>query len=182
MFAVNNHRNFGIIIALTVFFTFTYLLASELVTSNKSKGEILLFQRGHQRDLRSDVESPPKVGRVSNGRNAPSQKVSTSIQKQTSVFHWKDICFDIKIKKEVRRILNHVDGWVKPGTLTALMVSCSCICSLNFLSGLRFLRFATGERGGKKKCKERILATFLTFLLGPLGCRKDITFRCSCYS
>jgi ATP-binding cassette subfamily G (WHITE) protein 2 (PDR) len=27
----------------------------------------------------------------------------------------------IKIKKEERRILDHVDGWVKPGTLTALM-------------------------------------------------------------
>lgn len=30
--------------------------------------------------------------------------------------------YDIKIKKEERRILDHVDGWVKPGTLTALMV------------------------------------------------------------
>ncbi|EHL02570.1 putative ABC transporter CDR4 [Glarea lozoyensis 74030] len=39
----------------------------------------------------------------------------------TSVFHWRDICYDIKIKKENRRILNHVDGWVKPGSLTALM-------------------------------------------------------------
>lgn len=27
----------------------------------------------------------------------------------------------IKIKGEPRRILDHVDGWVKPGTLTALM-------------------------------------------------------------
>jgi ATP-binding cassette, subfamily G (WHITE), member 2, PDR len=28
---------------------------------------------------------------------------------------------DIKIKGEPRRLLDHVDGWVKPGTLTALM-------------------------------------------------------------
>ena len=28
---------------------------------------------------------------------------------------------DIKIKSENRRILDRVDGWVKPGTLTALM-------------------------------------------------------------
>ena len=32
-----------------------------------------------------------------------------------------DVCYDIKIKGEPRRILDHVDGWVKPGTLTALM-------------------------------------------------------------
>lgn len=46
------------------------------------------------------------------------------IQKQTAIFSWKDVVYDIKIKKEPRRILDHVDGWVKPGTLTALMVSC----------------------------------------------------------
>ena len=27
----------------------------------------------------------------------------------------------MSIKKKTRRILDHVDGWVKPGTLTALM-------------------------------------------------------------
>ncbi len=31
------------------------------------------------------------------------------------------MCYNVKIKKEDRRILDHVDGWVKPGTLTALM-------------------------------------------------------------
>lgn len=45
------------------------------------------------------------------------------IQRQTAIFSWKDVVYDIKIKKEPRRILDHVDGWVKPGTLTALMVS-----------------------------------------------------------
>ena len=43
------------------------------------------------------------------------------IQKQTAIFSWRDVTYDIKIKKEERRILDHVDGWVKPGTLTALM-------------------------------------------------------------
>jgi ABC-type multidrug transport system ATPase subunit len=47
--------------------------------------------------------------------------MSGVIEKQTSIFHWRDICYDINIKKESRRILNRVDGWVKPGTLTALM-------------------------------------------------------------
>jgi ABC-type multidrug transport system ATPase subunit len=32
------------------------------------------------------------------------------------------VCYDIKIKKdETRRILDNVDGWVRPGALTALM-------------------------------------------------------------
>ncbi|SCV01822.1 LAME_0G18734g1_1 [Lachancea meyersii CBS 8951] len=38
-----------------------------------------------------------------------------------AIYHWRNVCFDVPIKKETRRILDHVDGWVKPGTLTALM-------------------------------------------------------------
>jgi len=45
------------------------------------------------------------------------------ILRQTAIFSWKDVVYDIKIKKEERRILDHIEGWVKPGTLTALMVS-----------------------------------------------------------
>jgi ABC-type multidrug transport system ATPase subunit len=43
------------------------------------------------------------------------------LQKQTATFHWSDITYDIKIKGESCRLLNMIDGWVKPGTLTALM-------------------------------------------------------------
>lgn len=53
---------------------------------------------------------------------------SAIIKKQTAIFHWEDVCYDIKIKGEPRRILDHVDGWVKPGTLTALMVCSSFSC------------------------------------------------------
>ncbi|EEB88372.1 hypothetical protein MPER_13827, partial [Moniliophthora perniciosa FA553] len=44
-----------------------------------------------------------------------------TIEKQTAVYHWEDVCFDVTIKGEARRILDHVDGWVEPGKLTALM-------------------------------------------------------------
>jgi hypothetical protein len=109
-----------------IFFTFTYLIASEYVSAKKSKGEILLFQRGHRssRAFHSDVEKPSQL--LARGDNAIQEfprKMEGTLHKQTSIFQWRDICFDIKIRKETRRILNRVDGWVKPGTLTALMVS-----------------------------------------------------------
>lgn len=53
-----------------------------------------------------------------------------SIQKQTAIFHWSGVNFDIKIKGEPRRLLDDVDGWVKPGTLTALMVRSPVLLSL----------------------------------------------------
>jgi ATP-binding cassette subfamily G (WHITE) protein 2 (PDR) len=37
------------------------------------------------------------------------------------IFTWKNVCCDVHIKGETRRILSNVSGYVKPGTLTALM-------------------------------------------------------------
>lgn len=109
-----------------LFFTTTYLAASEIVTAKRPKGEVLLFRRGH--GPTSKVNPDLENSSHSLNRNEPMvevapQQLSGTIQKQTSIFQWKNICYDIQIKKEERRILDRVDGWVKPGTLTALMVS-----------------------------------------------------------
>ena len=85
-----------------------------------------MFQRGHQsaRQQTIDVEKNVQYPKTENGTGGEiTKEINGTLHKQTSIFQWKDICYDIKIKKEERRILNHVDGWVKPGTLTALMVS-----------------------------------------------------------
>ena len=84
----------------------------------------MLFRRGyapaHAQKAQSDIETSSDAGQKLD--QALDRQVSATIQQQTAIFQWKDICYDIKIKKETRRILDHVDGWVKPGTLTALMV------------------------------------------------------------
>ncbi|KAI9732526.1 MAG: hypothetical protein M1834_003861 [Cirrosporium novae-zelandiae] len=119
-----NHlwRNFGIIIGFFVFFLITYLMASEYITAKPSKGEILVFQKGRipafmKKNKGTDIEGGEMDEKVQsdNGSDTPN------LQKQTAIFQWKDVCYDIKIKGQTRRILDHVDGWVKPGTLTALM-------------------------------------------------------------
>ncbi|ORY83752.1 ABC drug exporter AbcA [Protomyces lactucae-debilis] len=107
----NKWRNVYIIFAFAIFFSFTYLIGVELVQAAKSKGEVLVFKRNHKR--KGDLE----VGRV----NKTQSHVPETIQRQTAIFHWQDVCYDIQIKKETRHILDHVDGWVKPGTRTALM-------------------------------------------------------------
>ena len=109
-------------------------MATEYVSAKRSKGEVLLFPRSKVPALGSskpDIESIPD-GRI-NADMMVAQKVTTeippSIQKQTAIFHWTDVNYDIKIKNEPRRLLDEVDGWVKPGTLTvssfyALFISC----------------------------------------------------------
>ncbi|TLS21522.1 uncharacterized protein PpBr36_10217 [Pyricularia pennisetigena] len=121
----NKWRNFGILIAFMIFFLFTYMVAAENVREKKSKGEVLVFRRGQKpaaiRDAKTDAEAgAPKVGGAVVAANM-TEEGAGFIQRQTSTFGWKDVCYEVQIKKETRRILDHVDGWVKPGTLTALM-------------------------------------------------------------
>ncbi|KAL6915284.1 hypothetical protein FSST1_006779 [Fusarium sambucinum] len=121
----NKWRNIGILIAFCFIFCIGHLVATEYVASERSKGEVLIFTReaikkhtARVQDIESTThDRPSKVLVSGDGSNDSSAK----IDKATSVFHWQDICYDVKIKDETRRILDHVDGWVKPGTLTALM-------------------------------------------------------------
>ncbi|KAI9147172.1 ZEB2-regulated ABC transporter [Paramyrothecium foliicola] len=116
-------RNIGILIAFAIGLHIIYFLATEYISAKKSKGEVLVFRKGHlpavtegKDDIEASVSGPIKILEKN-----PGSSEDALIQKSTSVFHWNDVCYDIKIKGEPRRILDHVDGWVKPGTLTALM-------------------------------------------------------------
>lgn len=113
----------------------TYVVATEFISAKKSKGEVLLFRIGYrpqflkeksdcnEESSRNSVTRTPVVTENDEkGEPAAAAAACPTIEKQTAVFQWQDVCYDIKIKGEPRRILDHVDGWVKPGTLTALMV------------------------------------------------------------
>ncbi|EAS36064.3 pleiotropic drug resistance family protein [Coccidioides immitis RS] len=119
-------RNLGIIFAFFFFFLVTYIGATELIKAKPSKGEILVFPRGKvpsylkSKKNSDDPESAETVNQKQKLESTGHDQVG-AIVKQTSIFHWQDVCYDIKIKNQPRRILNNIDGWVKPGTLTALM-------------------------------------------------------------
>jgi len=109
--------------ALMVLGCTVYLLATEYISAKKSKGEVLLFRRGRVPEFaaKPDVETQVDGQEVVLARTKTVPDAPASIQKQTAIFHWDGVNYDIKIKNEPRRLLDDVDGWVKPGTLTALM-------------------------------------------------------------
>ncbi|KAH8879760.1 hypothetical protein GQ53DRAFT_738241 [Thozetella sp. PMI_491] len=121
----NKWRNVGILIAFAIFFHLVYLLAAEYISAKKSKGEVLVFRRGYSGPVmkgKGDSEASTSGPIALTEKNAPVPFPNDDgIQASTSIFHWNNVCYDIKIKGEPRRILDHVDGWVRPGTLTALM-------------------------------------------------------------
>lgn len=125
---INSHkwRNIGILFTFMVGLAICYLIAAELVSAKKSKGEVLVFRRGYipaalTRSVPDDVEGADIHEKTPMDKADVQEQALNIIQKQEAIFQWKDVCYDIKIKGEPRRILDHVDGWVKPGTLTALM-------------------------------------------------------------
>ncbi|KAK4702442.1 hypothetical protein P7C70_g3780, partial [Phenoliferia sp. Uapishka_3] len=110
-------RNFGILVGFWIFFTCIYLAATEFISAQRSKGEVLVFRQGHRpahlKNSDDDEENGATEVQVREDNADPNEKVN--IHRQTATFHWEDLCYDIKIKGVGRRILSNVDGWVKPG-------------------------------------------------------------------
>ncbi|KAJ7770562.1 ABC-2 type transporter-domain-containing protein [Mycena metata] len=116
-------RNLGILIGFLITFCATYLIATEYISAAKSKGEVLVFTRGHLPASRRANDEENSTLNEKSLHATPSKKPEdVKIPRQKKIFLWKDVCFDIKLKDgSDRRLLDNVDGWVKPGTLTALM-------------------------------------------------------------
>lgn len=117
-------RNWGILIGFTLFFLFVYLSICEYNKGSRQKGEILVFQKNAlKRKKRSDIES----GQIEQMRpefvndKHSDDEMEDKLPSPGNIFHWRHLSYEVKIKSESRLILNDIDGWVKPGQVTALM-------------------------------------------------------------
>ncbi|TGJ82175.1 hypothetical protein E0Z10_g6567 [Xylaria hypoxylon] len=129
---ISNHlwRNFGILLGMMAIFCAIHLLAAQYIPARPSRSEVLTFKRGrHSRNKMADDEEKavnqssdhqkdpirtlPDLTR--GGINAASGEIPSS--QKAALLHWNQISYDIK----GRTILEHVDGWLQPGTLTVLM-------------------------------------------------------------
>ncbi|PHH82757.1 hypothetical protein CDD82_4922 [Ophiocordyceps australis] len=131
-------RNFGIVwawwalfVAITVFSTTRWKPASE-------NGPSLLIPRENSRVVaasrRADVEEADSAGKREMPVHDPSatevemssdegMAVVPNLVRNTSIFTWKNLCYTVKTPTGDRLLLDNVQGWVKPGMLTALMGS-----------------------------------------------------------
>ncbi|GEQ70600.1 hypothetical protein JCM33374_g4278 [Metschnikowia sp. JCM 33374] len=135
----NSHkwRNVGIIIGYIVFFLIVYIGLTEFNKGAMQKGELVLYLRGSLKKVKKEAKAREALANdIEN--NLPNEKLdlsetlenykersdSSSSEKgapQKKIFHWKNLTYSVKIKSEDRVILNQIDGWVKPGQVTALM-------------------------------------------------------------
>lgn len=114
-------RNFGILCGFLIFFMVTYFIAVEVNSSTSNTAERLVFQRGHvPAYLLKEGKDEEGDAAATHGDQEGAGDVS-AIEEQKGIFTWRDVVYDIEIKGEPRRLLDHVSGYVKPGTMTALM-------------------------------------------------------------
>ncbi|KAM0343525.1 hypothetical protein ACHAPU_008420 [Fusarium lateritium] len=99
----------------------------------KTRGEVLVFRRGQMpsaMERNSSTSGTDPEAQVEGDNTSEKGEMYTNdgvpetvgLATSTSVFHWEDLCYDIKVKGGAeRRLLHHIDGWVAPGKTTALM-------------------------------------------------------------
>lgn len=116
-------RNYGILLTFFVVFHVVYLAATELNKGRRSKGETLVFRRGHSpANIKQDVENnqvipPHRVPEIQQG----STHTMGHLARHTDVLSWRGVNYKVPVKGGARQLLADVNGWVKPGTLTALV-------------------------------------------------------------
>lgn len=124
-------RNLGIMIAWLLFFVFLTMLGMEIQKPNKGGSSVTVFKRGEapkaveeaiegSRPL-ADMESAEKDGRSSSIQDDEADRKVENIAENTSIFTWQDVNYTIPYKGGQRKLLQNVNGYVKPGRLTALM-------------------------------------------------------------
>ncbi|KAJ5548200.1 CDR ABC transporter [Penicillium frequentans] len=124
-------RNFGIIIAWFLLFVFLTMLGMEIQKPNKGGSSVTVFKRGEAPKAVEDaIENSGRPADVeSTEKEAPSAKMTDDeanekvqdLAKNTSIFTWQDVNYTIPYKGGHRKLLQNVNGYVKPGRLTALM-------------------------------------------------------------
>lgn len=93
-------------------FCVVHVVSSEYILAKKSKGEVLLFLRNHTPPLARIEDEEKKLARP---------KLSQYSNIHASTFCWDDLSYEIEQKGASKRLLTSLTGWVRPGTLTALM-------------------------------------------------------------
>jgi ATP-binding cassette subfamily G (WHITE) protein 2 (SNQ2) len=127
-------RNFGFIWAFFGFFVFLTALGMEIQKPNKGGGAVTIFKRGQapksaervieNKDVNEDEESGKKEIENDLEKSHGSENPVEGMAKNESVFTFQNVNYTIPYSNDQRQLLRDVQGYVKPGKLTALMVRC----------------------------------------------------------
>lgn len=130
-------RNIGIIAAFWIFFVILTMIGMERQKPNEGGGAVTIFNRGQApASVQKAMEkgSIPKdeektevsgnedpVGAEESSSNLGSDLASKGVARNDSIFTYTNVNYTIPYEKGERKLLDNVQGFVRPGKLTALM-------------------------------------------------------------
>jgi ATP-binding cassette, subfamily G (WHITE), member 2, SNQ2 len=132
-------RNIGFICAFFGFFVVLTMLGMEIAKPNAGGGAVTVFKRGQvpkkvEESIetggrnKKDEESGEKTSTVEKGTDSDSTSTDLArrttmgqVAKNETVFTWQNVNYTIPYEGHERKLLQDVQGYVRPGKLTALM-------------------------------------------------------------
>jgi len=161
----NLWRNFGVVVAFTVLYIIVTAVASELFAFTMEGGGALIFKK--TKKAKKQVQEESKNNNVDEEKVAASEPVSSrssdtvqanesgeskdeianDIAQSKSVFTWENVEYEVPYQGGTRKLLNNVNGYVKPGQLIALVGASGAGKStlLNTLSQRQTMGTVSGE-------------------------------------
>ncbi|KAK0628734.1 ABC-2 type transporter-domain-containing protein [Bombardia bombarda] len=112
-------RNWGIVMALVVFFLIMNVVLGEIVKFGMGGNAAKIFQKpnAERKKLNADLLSKRDARRQARKDDGKSElKINSE-----SILTWENLCYEVPVPGGHRQLLDHVFGYVKPGQLTALM-------------------------------------------------------------
>ncbi|KIV97641.1 hypothetical protein PV10_01361 [Exophiala mesophila] len=126
-------RNFGVIIAFTVLYILITAVAAEVFSFAGESGGALVFKKTGktQRMVQNErkptdeetaaVTSPPSSATSSNALDDEKVTPGSNLVESKSIFTWEDVRYEVPYQGGTKKLLNGVNGYVKPGMMIALM-------------------------------------------------------------
>ncbi|KAG4221694.1 hypothetical protein PC116_g29830, partial [Phytophthora cactorum] len=112
-------RNFGIIMAIIVFFLVMNVVLGEFVKYGMGGNQAKVFAKPNaERKALNDALNEKRLQRQ---KSREADTGSALKIESSSILTWEDLKYDVPVPGGTRRLLNSVYGYCKPGQLTALM-------------------------------------------------------------
>lgn len=110
----NAWDNFGILVGFWIGLTVLCAIGTEFLQPMTGGGDVLLFKRGHLPENVEETEIPTS-------EELTAQLSNINGQNEPDIFSWQHVNFTVPVKGGTRKLLDDVQGFIKPGTMTALM-------------------------------------------------------------
>ncbi len=112
-------RNFGIIVAIIIFFLVMNVVLGEFVKHGMGGNTAKFYARPN--DERQKLNETLTEKRLERQKSRTKEQAAALPINSTSVLTWENLTYDVPVAGGTRRLLNGIYGYCKPGQLTALM-------------------------------------------------------------